>query len=124
MEPYSTAEVGRERRKRLFNKRLFGLRTVMSENLCGLCKRRFPVLKSLRIHFALSLKIVVAKEVLFNIGRFWGDDTPEEGEVAPDGGDDDQNRQGLNVIIQEGDPGTVRIRGKVERYQLKDNRIR
>ena len=124
MKPYSTAEAGRERRKRLFNKRLSGLRTVMSENLYGVWKRRFPVLKSLRTHFELSQKIVVATGVLFNIGRFWGDDTPEEGEEAPEGGDDDQNRQGLNVVIQEGDPGSVRVRGQVERDRLKDNMIR
>ena len=78
----------------------------------------------MRTHFELSQKIVVATGVLFNIGRFWGDDTPEEGEEAPEGGDDDQNRQGLNVVIQEGDPGSVRVRGQVERDRLKDNMIR
>ena len=47
-----------------------------------------------------------------------------EGEGAPEGGDEDQSRKGLNVVIQEGDPGSVRVRGQVERDRLKDNMIR
>ena len=36
VKPYTTAEAGRDRTKRLFNRRLSGLRTVMSECLFGL----------------------------------------------------------------------------------------
>ena len=32
IKPYSTAEAGNNRRKRIFNSKLSGLRTVMSEN--------------------------------------------------------------------------------------------
>jgi hypothetical protein len=48
---------------------LSGLRTVMSENLYGVWKRRFPILKALRTDFTLSQKIIVATAILFNLGK-------------------------------------------------------
>ena len=40
IKPYPTAESAQRPRKRLFNRRLSGLRTVMSENIYGIWKRR------------------------------------------------------------------------------------
>jgi hypothetical protein len=45
MKPYPTAEAIVDNRKRLFNARLCGLRTEMSENVFGIWKRRFPILR-------------------------------------------------------------------------------
>jgi hypothetical protein len=52
-------------------------------------------------------KIIVATGILFNIGRRWGDEEPEEDGVDDDEADD--------VIIQDLSVATVRLRGQVER---------
>ena len=89
----------------------------MSECIYGVWKRRFPVLKEKRTDFTLSQKIIVATAVLFNIGRSWGDEEPEE-----DLEDDDECEVERDpVIIQDGNPATIRLRGQVERDRLKDN---
>ena len=50
----------------------------MSENIYGVWKRRFPIIKALRTHFQLSLKLIVATAILFNMGRIWGDGEPDD----------------------------------------------
>jgi hypothetical protein len=47
IKPYSVNKALRDPRRRLFNTRLCGLRTEMSENVYGMWKRRFPVLRNL-----------------------------------------------------------------------------
>ena len=91
IKPYGTAEAGNNRRKRLFNSRLSGLRTVMSENQFGVWKKRFPILKGLRTHFELSQKIVVATAILFNFGRMLNDDPPEDDDEEESDDDSDKN---------------------------------
>ena len=90
----------------------------MSECLFGVWKRRFPILKSLRTDFTLSQKVIVATAVLFNMGRLWGDDAPDD-----DLEDEDDRPEGErdHVVVQDGDPGTMRLRGQAERDRLKDN---
>ena len=78
-------------RKRLFNSRLSGLRTVMSENQFGVWKKRFPILKGLKTHFELSQKIVVATAILFNFGRMLNDDPPEDDDEEESDDDSDKN---------------------------------
>ena len=112
IKPYSTNEAGGDVRKRTFNRRLSGLRTVMSENIYGVWKRRFPILREMRMNLVTCQKIIVATGILFNIGRRWGDEEPEEDGVDDDEADD--------VIIQDLSVATVRLRGKVERDRLKD----
>ena len=57
IKPYTTAESAQDARKRLFNRRLSGLRTVMSENIYGVWKKRFPILKCMRTDYVLSQKV-------------------------------------------------------------------
>ena len=65
------------------------------------------------LNWRLYLKhIIVATGILFNIGRRWGDEEPEEDGVDDDEADD--------VIIQDLSVATVRLRGQVERDRLKD----
>ena len=111
MKPYPTAEGAQCPRKRLFNKRISGLRTVMSENIYGVLKRRFPILKSMRTDLVLSQKIVIVTAVLFNIARMWKDDGPDidEDTDSDDGDEDAVNVRPEPVIVQEGDPGSVRV---------------
>ena len=118
MKPYPVPEAARERRKRLFNKRISGLRTVMSECIFGVWKRRFPVMRGMRTDLELSQKIIVATGVLFNISRLWGDEDIDE---EDDGDDDDHADDDVgNFVVLDGAPATIRLRGQVERERLKD----
>ena len=56
IKPYSTAEGAQDPRRRAFNSKLSGVRTVMTENLFGIWKRRCPILKALITDFRLSQK--------------------------------------------------------------------
>ena len=67
------------------------------------------------IDIELSQKIVI----LFNIARAWGDAGPDE-DAEDDGGDTEHVRP-EPVIVTEGDPGSVRVRGQVERERLMNN---
>ena len=114
IKPYTTAEAANSQRKRVFNSRLSGLRTVMSENMFGIWKRRFPVLKNLRADFNLSQKIIVATAILFNYGQVIDDEPPEE----DDDDDDDRDDSSSAYQVIDEDRGTVRIRGQVQRDRL------
>jgi hypothetical protein len=58
---------------RLFNSRLSALRTVMSENIFGIWKRRFPILRMLRPHYLTSKNIILATAILHNISMKLGE---------------------------------------------------
>jgi hypothetical protein len=58
---------------RLFNARLSGLRTVMSENVFGIWKKRFPVLRMLRTHYPTSKDVILATAILHNIAMKLGE---------------------------------------------------
>ena len=85
IKPYTTAEAANDNRKRLFNRNLSGLRSVMTENLFGMWKRKFPILKSLRTDFEFSQKIIIATTILFNLSR------KEYGEDESDDEDDEDD---------------------------------
>lgn len=140
IKPYTTAEAGQDRSKRVFNRKLSGLRTVMSECLYGVLKRKFPILKNLRTEFQLSQKIVVCTAILFNMSRLWldqdegGDDGEEdsgdseedsdsESEDSVDNSDmeSDNEEEEEEYEIQEGNPSTIRLRGQAERDILRNN---
>ena len=121
VKPYSTVESGQDRRKRLFNRRLSGARTVMSEGLYGVWKRRFPILKNMRTHYVLSQKIILSTAILFNMARMWSDNGPEEEEDDSDeDGDGQEEEDDDGVIVQDAAPASIRLRGQVERDRLKD----
>ena len=106
----------------LFNRRISGLRTVMSENIYGVWKRRFPILKAMRTEMVLSQKIIIATAILFNISRMWRDDGLDDDDSDSDEehDDDDDERQDP-VRVEDNDLASVRVRGQVERERLKDN---
>ena len=119
---YATAEGANCPRKTLFNRRISGLRTVMSENIYGVWKRRFPILKAMRTEMVLSQKIIIATAILFNISRMWRDDGLDDDDSDSDEehDDDDDERQDP-VRVEDNDLASVRVRGQVERERLKDN---
>ena len=83
---------------------------------------RFPILKAMRTDLELSQKIVIATGILFNIARAWGDDEFDEDESDDEDDENESVETGdvrpESVIVTEGDPGSVRVRGQVERERL------
>ena len=115
MKPYPVPEAAQDGRKRLFNKRISGLRTVMSECIYGVWKRRFPIMKGMRTDLEMSQKVIIATGVLFNISRLWGDEDIEDDDEEDNDEEDDDN-----FVVQDAAAATIRLRGQVERERLKD----
>ena len=86
----------------------------MSENIYGVWKRRFPIIKALRTDFRLSQKIICATAILFNLGRMWSDD---DDDLESDD-DSDQHDGDEDFVVVDNDRNTSRIRGNVERERL------
>ncbi len=95
VRPYTTAEAADAPNKAYFNECLSGLRTVMSEDVYGVWKSRFPCLRCLRCHLPLAQDVILATAILHNIATRWKaeefplgpDDLPppdEDGENQPD----------------------------------------
>ena len=80
MKPYANP-VGHP--QRLFNIRLSGARTVMTENIYGIWKRRFPVLTNLRFHHGKAMKAVVVTAILHNFAIAMGDHDVSDFEELP-----------------------------------------
>jgi hypothetical protein len=119
MTPYRTAEALANPRRRLFNKRLSGLRTVCTENIFGILKRRWPRLTELRCKHLRARRIIVAIAILHNIAIRWNDGEPVGGNsnrdfpVVPE--------QQYEIIADDAEPAVVRARGQQLRDQLCDN---
>ena len=83
-------------------------------------EEKIPYSKGTKTHFELSQKIVVATELLFNFGRMLNDDPPEDDDEE-ESDDDSDNEEYRNVMIEDGDVNTIRLRGQAERDNLCDN---
>jgi hypothetical protein len=112
-------------RKRLFNRRISGLRTMMSECVFGRWKRRFPILRNLRMDLEMSQKVIIVTGILENWARDmyeneeWTDDesgSDEDSDDVGDGGDGDRGQEDYVIVDQV--PGTVRVRGQIVRDNL------
>ena len=88
VKPFPEDQSARDPRKRLFNKRLSGLRTVMLENVFGRWCRRFPIIKDLRTFLTQAHKTILATAILQNIATEWNED-----DVPGDDEPDDDNHQ-------------------------------
>ena len=122
IKPFSTAEAANDPRKRTFNRRLSGLRTVMTENIFGMWKRKFPILKALRTDFTFSQKIIIACAILFNLGRIERgeeDDkvSSDEEDNEDDLGNESNEEEELFWVIDQ-DRNAVRYKGQQEREKL------
>jgi hypothetical protein len=69
----------------------------------------------MRMDLELSQKVIVATAILFNIGRMWGDQEPDDGQDNHDNGDDADI-----VVVQDLSAANIRLRGQIERDRLKD----
>ena len=114
MKPYSTDESLNNRQKRLFNTRLSGLRTVMSECIFGQWKSKFPILKQMRHSLKTSQKIIIATAVLFNISTLWG----EEDIYITNNDADDAPNQNIPIPARY-DRQHVKLRGQAKRDEIR-----
>lgn len=81
--------------KRLFNKRLSGVRTVMTENFFGRLKNRFPAVRNLRQNVVQSQRIILATRILMNFCEDIMEEDPE---------DDGDHDIGVDPDLREGVP--------------------
>ncbi len=80
MKPYSNEDALYDATKALFNSRLCGIRTMMTENLFALWQRRFPILNHNRMDKENVIATVGATGILHNISILWNDEMPEGAE--------------------------------------------
>ena len=76
--PYTAAETAADPNKGLFNLRHSGARVLMTENLYGIWKRHFPILRCLRVDLNNPYRIIMACAVLHNLSVLWGEIMPED----------------------------------------------
>jgi hypothetical protein len=80
MKPYSNGDAAQDPSIRLFNSRLSGLRTVMSENVFARLKQQFPVLINMQAHLPSSKFIILAVAILHNVSGRLREVQPEDDE--------------------------------------------
>jgi hypothetical protein len=114
--PYRNADSLREPLKARFNRKLSGLRTVCTENLFSIWKRRWPVTHLLHCSYDQARKTVYATGVLYNIGILWGDEDPHDPAPAPV---DEQ----FVIVKYEAEPGVVRKARQRLRDHLRMNML-
>ena len=102
------------RQQRLFNARLSGARTVMTENVYGIWKKRFPVMTNLRFHHAKAMKAVLATAILHNYAISRNDTDVEDFEELPFFDEDDD----FPVVEDYRSPEQVRRAGEQVRNQI------
>ena len=77
VKPYKTADAFHDPRRACFNSELSAIRTVMTENIFGRWKQRFPILRNLSTHLVISQKIILATAILHNIATLWNEEIPD-----------------------------------------------
>ncbi len=117
--PFRNAEALANPCKQKFNGRLSGLRTVCTENIYRILKRRFPELTKLRCSHRRARKIIVGIAILHNISILWNDDDPVGG-IAPaeDPFGPVVPEQEYEIVEDDGEPAVVRTRDQQLREQL------
>jgi hypothetical protein len=118
--PYRNAEAAVDLSKRKFNRWHSALRTVCTENIFGIWKRRFPCLKVLRCQHPRARKVVIATAILHNISILWGDEEPvgvvddDETHAAPQ-----VPAQEYEIVEDDAEPAVVWARGQTVRDRLR-----
>ena len=85
----------------------------MSENIYGMLKRRFPIIRQLRFHLEKSQQVILSAAILHNICIEWGDHLPPAEE--PDGQDDGDHDP---APVPENRDQRILLRGQQERAQM------
>ncbi len=77
--PFSNEEALGDPHKRLFNLRLSGLRAEGPENIFGMWKSRWPIIKHVRLNHDKAMEAVFATAVLHNLCVHWNKPEPPNG---------------------------------------------
>jgi len=126
IKPYPSTEEG-DRRKKIFNTRLSRVRTIMTENIYGVLKKRFPWLKNMRSHYQSSKDTIHCVFALHNLAQQWQEPIPPGADGAVDDVppvDDQQEEEdqdnGDEWVIREDNvgPNIIRQRGQEKRDQM------
>ena len=119
VKPYDTVAAFNDRRKRKFNQSLSAIRSIMTENIFGRWKKRFPIITNLRTHMELSQKIIIATAILHNIATLWNEQLPEgEEDPVQDTGDNaEEEDQDVEINYALSDVQIRRI-GQAERDKM------
>ena len=91
MKPFTNNKISNDLRKLLFNRRLSGLQTAMSEYVFGRWVRRFPNIKDLKTFLTQLQKTILATVILQNIAMHWDENYVG---VTDDGAHDDKDGGG------------------------------
>ena len=119
--PFSNEEALGDPHKRLFNLRLSGLRAEGSENFFGMWKRRWPIIKHVRLNHDKAMEAVFATAVLHNLCVHWNEPEP------PMDGEDEIPDEFLNFnqgqvhVVDDRDRAAVRAEGEIVRNRLLAN---
>ena len=83
--PYSEDQCTADQTGKLahFNRKHLGARVEMTEDTIGIWKRRFPIIRWLRLKLNNAMKVVLATAILHNISIEWGEIMPDH--EHPDG---------------------------------------
>ena len=110
-------------KKIVFNKKVSAIRTIMTENLIGLWKRRFPALSlGIRTKLSTACDIIVATAVLHNLTILWDEPEVPEGDNEDEEEEDDGDGAGLPAqgLRQQ----AIRLAGQEHRDWLMNTYIR
>ena len=77
LTPYDEQESQTSDSKCLFNVRHSQARVEMTENIYGMWKKRFPLIKHIRLHVNNAVRVITASAVLHNMAVEWKDTLPE-----------------------------------------------
>ena len=69
----------------------------MSEDIYGMLKRRFPIIKYSRVNLENSVKLAMAAVVLHNIALDWGDEEPTD----PSRQSEDDEPQHDSIVLNQ-----------------------
>jgi len=114
MKPYPNREALANPRKAEFNSRLSRIRTRYTENIFGIMKRKYSILKTLRAHYDCARRIIIAIAILHNISIRWRqEDIDIDDEPAPV-----PPFPRVPIIEDAAAPDVVHERGQIVRDQL------
>lgn len=117
MKPYSNEDALYDATKALFNSRLCGIRTMMTENLFALWQRRFPILNHNQMEKENVIATVSVTGILHNISILWNDEMPE-------GAEEENHLPQLppppewEIVADDATPDVIRQRGQTVRDTL------
>lgn len=118
--PFSNDDALGDANKRLFNLRLSGLRAEGSENIFGVWKKGWPILKQVRFHHSNAIEVVFATAVLHNLSVLckqpqWNE---EDDDIPPKFRN---SNQGQVRVEDDLDRAAVRAEGEIVRNNLLAN---